>query len=57
MLQSHLTVNHEISVCSDVIRISQAPFIRFASHLAGLLLRTQGSVKVLNWGEFGDTFQ
>lgn len=40
MLQSHLTVNQEISVCSVVIRISQAQFIRRASHLAGLLLKT-----------------
>ena len=39
MLQSHSTVNQEISVCSDVIRISQAPFIGCASHLAGLLRR------------------
>ncbi len=48
----HLTINGK-SLCLSVLRLSRQPFIRSTSHLAGVLLRTQGSavlsVKLFGW--------
>ena len=51
----HWTVKEEetsvcLSVCLSVLHISAETFIRSSSHLAGLLLRAQGSFELVQFG-------